>query len=493
MNWTVRRRIVSANAALLCLLVLVIGGSIAALRSTANTYRAVVQQERQVLVPAFHALDAAQSATLDFVWTLLSDGREGGMLTEHLATTRTLLEQMVLSAPTEADRNVWEEARADLLRWGASMERAVEDLRAGRIAEARRVRDSETNGLRDQFYASMRAGLRQAEARADAAAQEAARTQQAQEWLLLLGGFIAVLIGLISGWLLNRAVSRPLQDTSGVIASSAAEILASTTQQATGASESLAAVTQTVATVEEVNQTAQYSAQRAGALAESAQRAAEIGRAGLHAVEETVASINRVDEQVSSIAESILSLAEQAEAIGEIIASVTGVAEKTHMVALNASIEAVRAGEHGKGFGVVAGEIRSLAEQARASTVEVRQLLNEIQRATSAAVMVTEEGSRQSAAGRKQAVEAGATIRELAAAVDGAVQAASQIVASAGQQATGMAQIRQAMDNIHEATQQNLASTQQAERAAEDLSQLGTRLLRLVGEADPRGWGPRAA
>jgi CHASE3 domain sensor protein len=312
------------------------------------------------------------------------------------------------------------------------------------------------------------------------AAAERARAQ------LLAVGLLAIGIGVLAAWLLFRAVSGPLRETTAVLASSTSEILAAMTQQASGASESSAAVAQTVATVDEVSQTADQAAQRAKSVGDSAQRASDIARTGRQAVEESTVSIAAVRDQVESIAESILALAEQAQAIGEIIATVNDIAEQTNLLALNAAVEAARAGEQGRGFAVVAGEVKSLAEQSKKATVQVRQILGEIQRATSNAVMTTEQGTKQVALTARQVTEAGRTIQTLADAVAEAAQAAAQIVASAGQQAVGMAQIRQAMSNIQEATQQNLASTKQSERSAQDLNVLGRRLLVLVS-GDARG------
>lgn len=290
--------------------------------------------------------------------------------------------------------------------------------------------------------------------------QAVASANQARS-ALILAVIIALVIAVLAGAMLYRAVSLPLQETTGVLASGAAEILAATTQQASGASETSAAVTETVATVDEVAQTVEQATQRAKG----------IERSSRMALDESNAAMALVKEQVESVAESILALAEQAKAIGEIISSVNEIAEQTNLLALNAAVEAARAGEQGRGFSVVAGEVKSLAAQSKKATVEVRRILGDIQRATSAAVMTTEQGTKQVAAATKQVSEA----------VSGTAQAAAQIVASAGQQALGMTQIRQAMASIQEASQQNLASTKQAERAAQDLNNLGSRLLLLVG------------
>src|SRR4030067_173625 len=104
--------------------------------------------------------------------------------------------------------------------------------------------------------------------------------------------------------------------------------------------------------------------------------------------------MHRIQEQMESIAQSIVRLSEQGQAIGEIIATVNDLAEQSNMLAVNAAIEAAKAGEQGKGFAVVAQEVKSLAEQSKQATAQVRTILGDIQKATSGAVMATEQGSK---------------------------------------------------------------------------------------------------
>lgn len=281
---------------------------------------------------------------------------------------------------------------------------------------------------------------------------------------------------------------RTLAETSESLVSSTSEILAATTQQAAGAQEQAAAVAQTVTTVNEVVQTSEQAAERARMVADIAQKSLEIGKSGRRVVDESVQMMGVVKEQVEASTEGILSLSEQAQSIGTIIASVTEIAEQTNLLALNAAIEASRAGEQGRGFSVVAAEIKALAGQSKKATLQVRQILGEIQRATNGAVMSTEQSTKSVNSAMKIIGTAGETIRQLGDVIEKAAQAASQISASAGQQAAGTSQIHQAMQNINQVTSQNLGSTRQMEQAARDLSILGGRLReRLASAGAERG------
>ena len=277
-----------------------------------------------------------------------------------------------------------------------------------------------------------------------------------------------------------RNVNRRILEGVNVLGSAASEILASTTQVASGAAETAAAVSQTTSTLEEVKQTAQLSSQKARYVMESAQKSSQASQSGKRAVEETMEGMQRIQEQMEAVAGSIVRLSEQSQAIGEIIATVNDLAEQSNLLAVNAAIEAAKAGEQGKGFNVVAQEVRSLAEQSKQATSQVRGILSDIQKATTAAVMATEQGSKAVEAGVKQSKETDESIRLLMESIAEAAQAATQIAASSQQQMVGTDQVASAMENIRLASTQNVASTKQAETSAQNLHDLGLRLKQLI-------------
>jgi methyl-accepting chemotaxis protein len=277
-----------------------------------------------------------------------------------------------------------------------------------------------------------------------------------------------------------RAQIGGLVEGAAVLGSAASEIVASTSQLASGASESAAAVSQTTTTVEEIRQTAQMASLKARAVSENAQRAVQVTTSGRKSADDAANGMVRIRSQMDAIGASMMRLSEQSQAIAQIIANVEDLAAQSNLLAVNAAIEAAKAGEQGKGFGVVAQEVKSLAEQSRQATDRVRTILSDIQKATTAAVMATEQGNKAVEAGSRQTELAGESIQSLSGSVSEAAQAATQIAASSQQQLVGMDQVAGAMESIKQASTQNVASARQLETAARNLSDLGQRLKRLV-------------
>ncbi len=181
-----------------------------------------------------------------------------------------------------------------------------------------------------------------------------------------------------------REMNRQIGEGVDVLAASSSAILAGTTQVAAGASEAAAVMSETATTLDEVKQTALMASQKAKNVAEAAQKAAQVSQTGKRSVEESIDGMQQIRAQMELIAESIMRLSEQSQAIGELIASVNDLSEQSNLLAVNASIEAAKAGEHGKGFAVVALEVKSLAAQSKQATAQVRTILGDIQKATAA-------------------------------------------------------------------------------------------------------------
>jgi methyl-accepting chemotaxis protein len=273
---------------------------------------------------------------------------------------------------------------------------------------------------------------------------------------------------------------RTVGETAARLASAANEILAQTAEQARGAQQQLAAVSETTTSLDAVARTSDRSAARARDAADTARRSDELSRAGHGAVDEAVETIGKAKAQADGVARSILELAEQANAIGDITALIDDLAEQTNVLALNAAIEATRAGEHGKGFSVVAAEVKSLADQSRRATAEARSVLGDVQKRANRTVLSTEDSTRSLEAAVRAAQHAGQVIRELSelgARLSGAV---AELAQTAAQHATGIGEITQAVREISNVASQYVSSTRQSEAAVRELTALGDRLRQAL-------------
>lgn len=284
------------------------------------------------------------------------------------------------------------------------------------------------------------------------------------------------------GKALNRMVENLRLETRrnsegiNILAATASEISATAAELAAITSKTSSAVTQTTTTVEEVKQAARISGDKAKAVAEEARQALKTSEEGKKATEETIEGMNLIKNQMESIGETVVRLSEHGRAIEEIIGSVQDLADQSNLLAVNASIEAARAGDQGRGFAVVAHEIKTLAEQSRQAAQQVRTILEENRKWVSEVVMATEQGTKAVEAGVKQSGVSGESIGALVKSVQQSSQAASVIEVTSEQQYVGVNQVATAMMNIEQAMAQTVSGSSELEAASRRLEELGSQL-----------------
>lgn len=277
-----------------------------------------------------------------------------------------------------------------------------------------------------------------------------------------------------------RSQIKEIGDSIQVFSSSTSEIMASITQLASTSSETATAVSETTTTVEEVKQTTEVSNYKAKEVSDKANYSANISKQGEKAIENTIEGMYQIQKQMGSIANIVVRLSEQSQTIGEITSSVNELAEQSNLLAVNAAIEAAKAGEYGKGFGVVAQEIKNLSESSKEANLQIRNILKEIQKSISTAVMVTEEGNKAVAEGLKLNAVSKESIKALSQSVSDSVNASIQIAASSMEQLEGMDQIAIAMESIKIASLQASTSTSQSAVSVKDIQDMAQNLSKLM-------------
>ena len=179
-----------------------------------------------------------------------------------------------------------------------------------------------------------------------------------------------------------------------VLTNSAAQIGATSSELYVGATQTSSSITATAATVGEMENTARVVNETARSMAEQSQRADGVASAGAKATSETLQKMTLIKDRMDIVSTTVVKLSDDTKYVEEIIATVQDFANQSNLLAVNASIEAARAGDQGKGFAVVAHEIKSLADQSKNATEKITQILQEIRKSVASVVMATEEGGK---------------------------------------------------------------------------------------------------
>lgn len=250
--------------------------------------------------------------------------------------------------------------------------------------------------------------------------------------------------------------------------------------QSSGASEQASSINQITASITEIEKSALQTMNKAKDLGGVAEKTRQSGQLGLESIETSVLGMKAVRDRVQIIAQTILDLSRQTQQVGEITSVVNNLAQQSKMLALNASIEAAKAGDAGKGFAVVASEVKNLAEQSEQSTSQVQKILEDIRIATEKAVMVTEEGTKGVDNGLQMIERTGGIIRDLNDVIREASIASQQIEAAVRQESAGIEQITAGMNEINTVTSSFVESVGQTTEAMDNLASVTSKLKSSV-------------
>ncbi len=229
-------------------------------------------------------------------------------------------------------------------------------------------------------------------------------------------------------------------------------LLSMGSHQLAQAQEHAAGLAQVTVTIEELSETATQIAEAAVSVATAAAQAITSANRGQEAVQESVVGMDRIRSRVNDIIARILALSTQMQRVDEIVTMLNEIAAQTHITALNAAVESAGAGAAGQRFSVVASEVKKLAQRSQGATREAREILAQVQAATAAAVMATEEGLKEADRGQRLAQQSGEANTDIIEMVSQTAQLATTIGLATGQQRTALAQVAVTMRAMLERT-----------------------------------------
>lgn len=279
-----------------------------------------------------------------------------------------------------------------------------------------------------------------------------------------------------------RGIIIQIVQTSEQVSSSAAGLQSTAVQMASG-TEEVAAQSETVATAgEEMSATSGDIAQNCQMASVSAQQANAAAVSGAAVVNETIAVMNSIAARVRSSAVAVESLGSRSDQIGAIVGTIEDIADQTNLLALNAAIEAARAGEQGRGFAVVADEVRALAERTTRATREIGEMIKVIQHETKGAVVAMEEGVSEVAKGSEKATDSGRALEQILQQINDVHSQIQQVATAAEQQTATTSEISNNMQQITAVVSKTSNGAKDSAAAANQLSVLADDLRRIVSQ-----------
>ncbi len=285
-------------------------------------------------------------------------------------------------------------------------------------------------------------------------------------------------IGRVVGTL--KTFVKEMSEAALRLSSSAHEVLAASTQHESASTEQAAAIHETTATMEELKHASAQIAENAGAVARVAEETLGAARSGKDAISEFVVAMQQIRSDGLAVVESIAKLSKRVERIGTVVDVIDEIADRSDLLALNAALEGSRAGEAGRGFSIVAAEMRRLAENVMDSTKEIKNLIAEIREATQAAATAADASRKATEEGERLGAVASGSVEGILSGVQETSDAARVINLATQQQRTATEQVVASMGEIEEVTRQTTQASKQATGASTELTGLASRLAELI-------------
>ena len=296
-----------------------------------------------------------------------------------------------------------------------------------------------------------------------------------------------------------RDMMQSIASTAEHVASASEEISASATQMAAGGETQKDQVHQVATAMQEMSATVHEVSENCNKASESAHKASETAREGGAIVGDTLTLMRAIAESVRETAQKVQELGSRSDQIGKIVGVIDDIADQTNLLALNAAIEAARAGEQGRGFAVVADEVRKLAERTTKATKEIAEMIQSVQAETRGAVDKMKAGTQQVEKGVEVTAKAGESLKQIIGQAEHVGEMVTHIATAANEQSSATEQVNNNMDQINKLVAESAEGAQQSAKACEQLSGLAFELQNLVsrfklGQQTPGGYrSPRPA
>lgn len=298
--------------------------------------------------------------------------------------------------------------------------------------------------------------------------------------VVVLGTVLSIMLSIAIGLLIINNITKPVTSAINAMSSTSTEIAATVNQHERTASQQASMVNETTTTIQELGASSRQTSEQASSAAEVAQQALKATGEGTIIVKQAINGMNSLGAKVGVIAEHILKLGEQTAQIGNLANMVKDLSTEINMLALNAAVEAARAGEHGKGFAVVAGEVRKLANESKKSAEQANAVIADIQKATNATILRTEEGTKVVEEVTGYAGNVGELFDSLSEAANKVYENAQQVLLNAKQQATAIGQVVEAMNGLNTGARETAAGIIQTKTGIEQLNNAAGNLKQIL-------------